>query len=84
MKSTRMLAILTSALGALVVLSQTPPAAPRTGPGVQAPQDAKYADLIKTCKTPPPPGRGGGAKGKKAGLDDGEGSVVFQGIFAFI
>jgi gluconolactonase len=65
MKSTRMLAILTSALGALVVLSQTPPAAPRTGPGVQAPQDAKYADLIKTCKTPPP-GRGGGAKGGAA------------------
>jgi gluconolactonase len=42
-----------------------PPAAPRTGPGVQAPQDAKYQDLIKTCKVPPP-GRGGAAKGGPA------------------
>jgi gluconolactonase len=47
------------------VLCQQPPAAPRTGPGVQAPQDAKYADLIKSCKTPPP-GRGGAAKGGAA------------------
>jgi gluconolactonase len=42
-----------------------PPAAPRTGPGVQAPQDAKYQDLLKTCKVPPP-GRGGAAKGGPA------------------
>ena len=62
MKSTGMLAILLGAIGSWVALSQAPPAAPRTGPGVQAPQDAKYADLIKTCKTPPT-GRGGAAKG---------------------
>jgi len=64
MKLTGMLTIL-GALAVSVLLSQQPPAAPRTGPGVQAPQDAKYADLIKTCKTPPP-GRGGGAKGGAA------------------
>jgi gluconolactonase len=62
MKSTSMLAIL---LGVAAAYGQAPPAAQRTGPGVQAPQDAKYQDLIKTCKVPPPPapGRGGGAKG---------------------
>jgi len=65
MRLTGMLAILLGAAAVSVVLSQQPPAAPRTGPGVQAPQDSKYADLIKTCKTPPP-GRGGGAKGGAA------------------
>lgn len=69
MKPSTMTTILFGALGAVAVFSQgPPPAAPRTGPGVQAPQDAKYADLIKTCKVPPPapPGRGGGqAKGGK-------------------
>lgn len=65
MKPTIIYTILFGAVGALAVFSQNPPAAPRTGPGVQAPQDAKYADLIKTCKVPPPPapGRGGAAKG---------------------
>jgi gluconolactonase len=52
-------------LGVVVALSQSPPQ--RTGPGVQAPQDAKYADLIKTCKAPPPAGRGGGGGGKGGG-----------------
>jgi len=65
MKLTGTLTMLLGAIAVSVVLSQQPPAAPRTGPGVQAPQDAKYADLIKTCKTPPP-GRGGGAKGGAA------------------
>jgi len=70
MKMITMSAILLGALGSSAAFSQAPPpAAPRTGPGVQAPQDAKYADLIKTCKVPPPapPGRGGGAaKGGQA------------------
>ena len=65
MKLTGTLTILLGAIGVSVVLSQQPPAAPRTGPGVQAPQDAKYADLIATCKVPPPaaPGRGGSQRG---------------------
>ena len=69
MKMTTMSTILLGAIGALAAFCQAPaPAAPRTGPGVQAPQDAKYADLIKTCKVPPPaaPGRGGAAKGGPA------------------
>jgi len=67
MKSIEMIGIL-SLVGVSAALCQAPPAAPRTGPGVQAPQDAKYADLIKTCKVPPPatPGRGGAAKGGPA------------------
>lgn len=67
MKLTAKLAILLGLLGSLAVfLGQAPPAAaPRTGPGVQAPQDAKQPDLLKTCKVPPP-GRGGAAKGGQA------------------
>jgi sugar lactone lactonase YvrE len=49
-------------LGAIVVLGQAPAPAPQTGPGVQALQDAKYADWIMTkCKVPPQRGGGGGA-----------------------
>jgi gluconolactonase len=69
MKTTTMSTIVLGVLGSAAAFCQAPaPAAPRTGPGVQAPQDAKYADLIKTCKVPPPaaPGRGGAAKGGAA------------------
>jgi len=69
MKMTTISTILLGVLGSPAAFSQNPPpAAPRTGPGVQAPQDAKYQDLIKTCKVPPPtpPGRGGAAKGGPA------------------
>jgi len=64
MKYIEMIGIL-SLVGASAALCQAPAAAPRTGPGVQAHQDAKYRDLIKTFKVPPPatPGRGGAAKG---------------------
>ncbi len=67
MKSTSMLKIVLGVLGATAALWQIqaqapPPAAPRTGPGVQAGQDAKEQDVLNTCKTPPP-GRGGGARG---------------------
>ena len=49
---------------AMVWCQQPPPAGLTTGPGIQAPSDPKYPDLIKTCKTPPP-GRGAGrGKGK--------------------
>jgi gluconolactonase len=70
MKSTSMLAIMLGVAGAMATLSriqsQTPaPAAPRTGPGVQATQDAKEPDVLKTCQTPPPArGGGGGGQGK--------------------
>lgn len=62
MKSTKLFTILLGVLGASAALCQAPPAAPRTGPGVQSTQDAKLPDLLKTCKVPPP-GRGGAAKG---------------------
>jgi len=60
--------------GAVALLGQTPapnpatPAAPQQGPGVQAPQDARYADwVMKMCKTPPPPRGGGAGRGAAAG-----------------
>ncbi len=77
MKSNRIIPIALSVLGAMAVLSQwteaqaPPPAAPRTGPGVQAPQDAKEPEVLAGCKTPPPArggGRGpGGAPGRGRG-----------------
>ena len=83
MKPLTMTTILFGALGAVAVFSQgPPPAAPRTGPGVQAPQDAKYADLIKTCKVPPPPppGRGGARGGQaKGGKGRGPGAPAEAG-----
>jgi gluconolactonase len=65
-------------LGAIVALGQTPP---QQGPGVQAPQDARYADAIAKCKVPPPQrgggggggGRGGGAAAAPAGRGEGRG-----------
>jgi gluconolactonase len=43
-------------------LGQAPPAAaPKSGPGIQAPQDAREPELLKTCKNPPP--ARGGARG---------------------
>src|SRR3954470_23093668 len=45
------------------------PTAPRTGPGVQAAQDAREPDVLAKCKTPPPAaaaGRGGPGRGNQA------------------
>jgi gluconolactonase len=74
MKSNGLLLTAAGCLGAIVVLGQTPapttPAAPQQGPGVQAPLDARYANLIASkCKTPPQPaggGRGGRGRGAPA------------------
>ena len=46
----------------MVALSQVPAPALRTGPGVQAAQDAKEPEVLATCKVPPP-ARGRGATG---------------------
>jgi gluconolactonase len=77
-KSKQILVMALGALGALsatavIGLAQDAPA-PRTGPGVQAAQDAKEPAVLAACKTPPPargggrgrggaPGRGGAAAG---------------------
>ena len=72
MKSTGMLAILLGGLGSLVAICQNqPPAAPRTGPGVQSTQDAREPDVLKTCKVPPP--ARGGARGGQAKGGQGKG-----------
>src|SRR5262245_62027545 len=56
------------AFGSIVVLGQAPaPTAPQSGPGVQAPADAKYQEFVTAkCKTPPPPRGGGPARGAAA------------------
>jgi gluconolactonase len=73
MKVTGMLTIALGSFAAMVALSQNPPpAAPRTGPGVQASQDAKEPDVLKTCKTPPP-ARGGGPGGGQGKGGQGKG-----------
>ncbi|MEO8099511.1 MAG: SMP-30/gluconolactonase/LRE family protein [Acidobacteriota bacterium] len=55
-----------------LAISQVPPAARTTGPGVQAAADSRYPEMIATCKTPPP-GRGGGAP--KGGAPKGGGGA---------
>ena len=58
---------------AVVAVGQTPAPAPQQGPGVQAPQDARYAELIRTkCKTPPAPRGGGAGRGAPGGAGRGD------------
>lgn len=74
MKSKTILVIALGALGASAVLihaqAPAPAPAPRTGPGVQAANDAKEPEVLATCKVPPPArggGRGRGAPGAAGG-----------------
>jgi sugar lactone lactonase YvrE len=77
MKSKGMLLTTLGCLGAIVVLGQAPaqqpaaPAAPQQGPGVQAPQDARYAEFRATKCTPPPAAAGGGGARGPAGPGGG-------------
>jgi sugar lactone lactonase YvrE len=60
-------------LGAMVALGQAPAQAPapQSGPGVQAPADAKYQEWVMSkCKMPPAP-RGGGRGPAPAGAARG-------------
>jgi gluconolactonase len=67
MKSRVLLTVAAGAIGSAVAFAQSQPprvpATPYTPKSVQAPADPGYAELIKTCKTPPPAGRGGGGRG---------------------
>ena len=47
----------------VLALAQAP-TPPRTGPGVQAAQDAREPDVLAKCKTPPPVAQGRGAPGR--------------------
>jgi gluconolactonase len=70
MKTKRLILPALGILGAtaMLVLAQAPPAALKTGPGVQAGNDAKEPEVLATCKVPPPArgGRGRGAGGGRA------------------
>ena len=66
MKATGVLTIVIGVLGAGSAWCQIQaPAGQRSGPGVQAAQDSKEPDVLKTCKVPPPArgGRGGAGRG---------------------
>ena len=68
MKSKGILLTALGCLGAMAVLGQAPvpsppaapAAAPQQGPGVQAPNDSRYAEAVAKCKNPP---AGRGARG---------------------
>jgi gluconolactonase len=65
MKSTGMLTIVLGILGATPVFCQIqPPAGLTSGPGVQAAQDAREPEVLKTCKVPPPAPGGGRGRGR--------------------
>ncbi len=59
--------VVVGAMAAASLLGQAPaPAAPRTGPGVQAAPHAREPDVLKMCATPPP-ARGGGQGARGGG-----------------
>jgi len=69
MKSQGMLTIVFVVAGAAAAWCQIrTPAGKTTGPGVQAAQDAREPEVLKTCKVPPPApgGRGGRGRGPAA------------------
>jgi hypothetical protein len=65
MRATGVFALVMSVLGATAALCQIqPPAGLTSGPGVQAAQDAREPEVLRTCKVPPA-GRGGrGGQGR--------------------
>jgi gluconolactonase len=72
MKPKSIVTIASAVIAATAVLSlgqAPPPATPKSGPGIQAPQDAREPELLKTCKNPPP--ARGGARGGGAGRGRG-------------
>src|SRR5262245_46873531 len=72
-------------LSSLVAIAQSQvpklPAKPANAPApsVQAPLDPGYEALTKTCKTPPPPGRGRGGAGGR-GAAGGRGPAPAAGV----
>jgi sugar lactone lactonase YvrE len=64
MKSRYLLMIAAGAVALVYAQDKVTP--PSTGPGAQAPADSKEAEVLKTCKVPPP-ARGGGGRGPARG-----------------
>ena len=86
MRSAGILIFVLGALGAMAAWCQiVPPAGKTTGPGVQAAQDAKEPEVLKTCKVPPPApgGRGGRGRGPAAAPGVRENTVMeIPGVIA--
>jgi len=68
MKSIGILTLGLGVLGASAAFGQGATPALRTGPGVQAPQDAREPEVLKTCKTPPPAPNAGRGRGRGPAL----------------
>src|ERR1700733_6598945 len=65
MKSIAMVRVALGTLGGMAAWGQIPsPAGLKSGPGVQAANDSKDPDVLKTCKVPPTP-RGGRPPGAR-------------------
>jgi sugar lactone lactonase YvrE len=78
MKSRGLFLIIAGSLGTAVLLGQVSlagqaPAGRRTGPGVQAAQDAREPEVLAKCKNPPSPPAQGGAAGRAGGREGGGG-----------
>jgi gluconolactonase len=69
MKTIGTFALALGVLGATAASAQAP--APRTGPGVQAAQDAREPELLKSCKTPPPTVGAGRGRGRGPAAPEG-------------
>ena len=83
----RSIGILTLALGffgATTAFAQAPAAGgQRQGPGIQAPQDARYQSVIATCKNPPPAAPQRGAAPPQSSTDPREYTVTaIPGVIA--
>jgi len=64
---TRIMTVVFAAASVAAFGQIVPPAGKTQGPGVQSAQDAREPDVLKTCKVPPPAGRGGrGGRGPGA------------------
>lgn len=80
MNSKKTLTIAAGLLVATIASAQAPaPAAPQTGPGVQAASDSKYREFVDSkCKVPPP-ARGGAPRGGAPAAGAGAGAGAARG-----
>ncbi len=78
---TGIIAVTIGMLGATAAFAQIqPPAGLTSGPGVQAAQDSREPDVLKTCKVPPPAGRGGRGPGRGPAPAAGPREYTVMGI----
>jgi gluconolactonase len=84
MRSKGILTLALGFFGATTAFAQAPAAGgQRQGPGIQAPQDARYQSVIATCKNPPPAAPQRGAAPPQSSTDAREYTVTaIPGVIA--